>query len=146
MSENKIYAANISGSQWTKNKLSYINVLRLDIMTTLCSDACWGWQTLTVDVHVPGDVGVAQCVADLTGNRFSKERVIHKSLVGITRHIRDHLTSFSPSEIIRSNQKEEIISGDCLLWVCSDSIFFNQGWAETSTLKGSREQDNCQVL
>lgn len=38
---------------------------------------------LTVDVHVPADVGVTQRVGDLTGNGLGEERVIHENLVGV---------------------------------------------------------------
>ena len=42
---------------------------------------------LTVDVHVPADVGVAQRVGDLTGNRLREERVIHNDLIGVTMYV-----------------------------------------------------------
>lgn len=39
---------------------------------------------LTVDVHIPADVGAAQGVGDLTGNWLGEERVVHDDLIGVT--------------------------------------------------------------
>lgn len=61
----------------------------------------WKWQILTVDIYIPADVGVPQCIGDLTGNGLSEERVIHKNLIGVAWHIWDHIASFGPSEMIR---------------------------------------------
>lgn len=54
------------------------------------------WETLTVDVHVPADVGVAQCVGDLAGHWLGEERVIHNHLVGVIWHFWNHIAPFGP--------------------------------------------------
>ncbi len=51
---------------------------------------------LTVDVHIPTDVGAPKRVGDLTGNWLCEERVIHYDLISVSRHFLYHTSSFGP--------------------------------------------------
>lgn len=52
--------------------------------------------SLTVDVDIAADVGAAQRVGDLTGDRVCKEGVVHNHLICVSRDLLDHTSSFCP--------------------------------------------------
>lgn len=51
---------------------------------------------LTVDVDVAADVGAAQRVGDLAGDRFREEGVVHNDLICVSRDLLDYTSSFCP--------------------------------------------------
>lgn len=55
-----------------------------------------GLGLLTVDIHTSADIGDAQWVGDLAGNRLSKERVVHDDLIDVAGNFLDHTAALSP--------------------------------------------------
>lgn len=51
---------------------------------------------LTVDVDVAADVGAAEGVGDLAGDRFGEEGVVHNDLIRVSRDLLDYTSSFCP--------------------------------------------------
>lgn len=53
-------------------------------------------EPLTVNINIATNVGAAERVGDLAGNRFCKEGVVHNDLIRVSRDLLDYTSSFGP--------------------------------------------------